>query len=827
MTHLLRALGATLLVLCLCTPALAQRVSVSEGIASPHPTIVDRDDAQSLELNPAGLAHIDGFDMAVLYSAATDDIGQGTGGMIAMSPWGGFGIGYGLQFVSPGVAESAYRKHTFGFGFGDQIALGFNYNFFGSEVRDIDRHSSWDIGLQWRLLRWLGFGLKLRDADTPFLRGDSLHPTLVLGAAVRSLEGRFSLEADITLYGESRRSRPSLSLAIEPLDGVRIFGTAIADTGPRGNEFEVVRFLSGLSIDFANVGLSGAGIYGNESGVSAAGRISAVRHRSVFPAPRRFYTVTLAGDIPERAPRDFLGRKSGGSFLGLVRQLRAMGEDPSVDGVVFDVRGLSAGYGQLWELRREIARLREQGKTVVTYLHSTGQREYYLAAATEKIFMGPSILFSPRGLALTLAYYRGAFDKLGVEPQFLKIDEYKSAPESFTRTSPTEPALEAHNRFLDSIWDHQLELIGNDRGLGRGELTGIIDTVPHTPSQAEQLGLVDGVFYRDELEKQLREHFGDGVSLTKRYRRNEKDYSWGDPPAVVVLYVDGNIVGGEGGANPLLGGLLVGSSTIERVADWAAKNPKVKAVVLRVDSPGGSAVASDIMYRALRKLRDRKPLIVSMGDVAASGGYYVAAAGQKIYCDPTTLTGSIGIFTGKFALNGLYEKVGYSTFTNKRGARSDLFTLDRPWTEDEKRAVRAQIRYLYELFLGQVSAGRDMERDAVDAVGRGRIWSGIDALDKGLCDQHGGIIDAVQEAAMLGGVDESDMTVAALPVGTALSPIAPVLGGVDSELTVELPSDTAELAALRQLIAPLRPAADLALVYDDGEPLALLPFRFE
>jgi protease-4 len=809
------------------TPAAAQRVSLSEGLATPHPTIVDRDDAMSLELNPAGLAHLSGLDFAFVYAAVSDNIGEGTGGMISTDLWDGLGLGYGLQVIGKGAEVDPYRKHTIGLGMGDDLSLGLAYNFFGSDNAAIDRFSSWDVGLQWRLLRWLGLGAQIRDVNTPFYLGSSIAPTYVLGAAVRSLEGRISLEANLRFQSDVMRSQPSFSLAVEPIDGVRIFGTAFADTGEEGTDLALARVLTGLSVDFDHVGASGAGVYGNGNrGILTSARVSSAGARSVLPARQRFYTVTLRGDIPERSFRDIFGRVSGGSFLGLLRQLRAMGNDPGVQGVVFDIQGLKAGYGQLWELRREIGRLKEQGKEVVAYLHTTGQREYYLAAAADKVFMGPSELFSPRGLALTLSYYRGALDKLGVEPQFLRIREYKSSPESFTRTGPTKPTLEAHNAFLDSIWQHLLASIGNDRGIGTEELAKKIDNVPFTPAQAEAAAFIDGVFYHDELEDKLKEHYGAGVSLSGRWRPPHRDYRWGDSPTVVVIYVDGNIVGGEGGANPLLGGVLTGSGTIAKVAAWAEKNAKVRAVVLRVDSPGGSAVASDLMYRALYKLRQKKPLIVSMGDVAASGGYYVAAAGQEIYCDPTTLTGSIGIFTGKFALNGLYEKIGYSTFTNKRGARADLFTLDRPWNAEEERAVQGQIEYLYELFLSQVSEGRGMERDAVDAVGRGRIWSGADALNNGLCDKEGGLLDAVEEAARQGGVDWDDMTIAAYPRGSLLTPIGPILSA-EAELTVTVPQASAELEALRRLLAPLRPAIDLGLLYEDGEALALLPFKFE
>jgi len=293
----------------------------------------------------------------------------------------------------------------------------------------------------------------------------------------------------------------------------------------------------------------------------------------------------------------------------------------------------------------------------------------------------------------------------------------------------------------------------------------------------------------------------------------------------------------------MLGSYLTGSTTIERTAKWVKENKRVKAGVLRVNSPGGSAVGSDLMYRALTKLGEDKPIIVSMGNYAASGGYYVSAAGETILCGEPTLTGSIGIFSGKFAIEGLLDKVGVNTVSWKRGDHADLFGMTKPWTHQEKETILDQITYLYELFLKQVASGRKITRDEVDSVGQGHIWSGQAATRIKLCDQNGGLLDALDLARERAGLDsDDDYTITTLPKGDVFSPISPGMGVSEEVAAFEqmvrpfagpLSAGASDrevyeaYAPIRQLLKPLRPALDLALTFKDGEALALMPFVIE
>ena len=819
-------------------PAQAQRVSLSEGVSAPLPTLVERDDALSLELNPAGLARISGAEMFLLYGTFADDLNGGIGVLTAVELLSGLGMGLGVQFIEPGVAEEGYRKYSLGLGLGGDLSLGLTLNLFGSsDDQRIDDLVTWDLGLQYRLLRWLGAGFMVRDANAPFFGGSAIKPQLAFGGAARTLQGRLIFEADVTVSG-SPRVQPRFMASVEPFEGLRLFAQLLTDTGEKGQDFEMTEFSAGLAVDTAHLGFGGAATSGQgRGGFSGSMRVSNAAWRAFVEGGKRFYTVKIGGDMPERSPRNLLGLDSGPSFLSTMQTLDGMRQDDLVEGVVVELNNVTMGYGQAWELREALVRLKEAGKAVVVYMHTPSHREFYIATAAEHIFMGPSTTFSARGLAISQSFYRGAFDKIGVKPDFIRIAEYKSAPESFTRESPSEPAEEALGAFLDSIWATQLDAMAGGRGLSTEAMADLIETAPHDPGQALQSGLIDKVIYPDEIKDTLKALYGRSTKLSATYDRLEKDYTWGQKPIVAVLHIDGNIVTGSGGTNPLLGGSLTGSRTVEKVAEWAAREPNVKALVVRIDSPGGSATASDLMYRALVKLGEKKPVIVSMGDIAASGGYYVAATGQEIFCNPTTLTGSIGIYSGKFALDGLFAKIGLNTVTVERGDRADLYAMDRPWDDAERAVITEQITYLYELFLSQVSAGRDMERDAVHAVGRGRIWSGADAQRVGLCDTQGGLLDAIERAREKAGLDADDFQIVSVPEGDILAPLIPDIG-LDlghlatlraPGLPTLLPEATeAQIwdayAPLRQLAQPLRPALDLGVLYADGEALALMPF---
>jgi protease-4 len=803
--------------------AWAQRVSLSEGVAAPMPTLVERDDALSLELNPAGLAAVDGVELGLLYGDYSDDLREGAGALLAWAPFQGFSTGYGLQFIDDARVDGGYRKHTLGGAVGGDFALGWAWNFFGSgQSRELDRHSSWDLGARYTPSRWVGLAFTVRDADSPFFEGASVRPTMTAAGALRLWDGRFLLEAQAATRAGSDFVEPRALAAIELPDGVRLYGHATATLGPDTQDLSQV--MVGLELNADHLGFSGAGAFGGTrgGGFGMAARVGTSEARSSLPESAKFYKLALKGELTERTPTDLFGQPSGTSFLGFLRRLEQMRQDPAVQGLVLELEDVSMGYGQLWELRQALLKWKQDGKKLIAYMHSPDQKDYYLATAADQVWISQSAPFDMRGLSITQSFFKGALDKLGVQADFVKIAEYKTSPEAYTNTGPSEANQEAMNAFLDSVWKRLTEAMAEGRGLTPDQMRALVDTAPYSAQQALDKKLVDKVIYPDQIEDTLRETF-DGATLSKDYGGPQKDYRWGQQPIIAVLHVDGNIVTGNGGANPLLGDLATGDKAVAKVTEWARSNPRVKALVVRIDSPGGSAIASDRIYRHLRQLAQDKPVIISMGDIAASGGYYTAAGGERIFCDPTTLTGSIGIFSGKFALQELFGKVGYSPVTNKRGARADLYDLYKPWSEEERKVIHDQISGLYELFLQQVSATRNKSRDELHKVARGRIWSGDDALAQGLCDQHGGILDAIAYAQDKTDTDPDDTQLVSLPSGTAEGLFDLDIGVLTQDDAPKLDADPVD-PLVRRLLEPWGALLSVGMLYEDGEPLALLPW---
>jgi protease-4 len=334
------------------------------------------------------------------------------------------------------------------------------------------------------------------------------------------------------------------------------------------------------------------------------------------------------------------------------------------------------------------------------------------------------------------------------------------------------------------------------------------------------------VLQYDEFEAEFERHFGQrAVFIQPESLEARTPGRWGAPPKVAVLYAVGTITDGESVSNPFTGSLSTGADTFLKATRALREDDAVKAVVLRIDSPGGSVTASDAMWRELTLLAKEKPLVVSMGDVAASGGYYIAVPGAEIFAEANTITGSIGVFTGKADLSGLLSWIGVHTETFIRGARADLLTLNRSWTDDEVTALRASMEALYALFLDRVSASRPrLPRDALEQVAQGRVWTGAAARAHGLIDREAGLFEAIHRATELARLDRDDIALQIAPTGGGLGalPRSPVLSRL-----VEAMGQAPVTALATHLPAPLRQLLDLPLAhFQAGEPLAMLPFVF-
>jgi protease-4 len=474
-----------------------------------------------------------------------------------------------------------------------------------------------------------------------------------------------------------------------------------------------------------------------------------------------------------------------------------------------------AGWAALEEIRNEMLALRRAGKRVFAYMVSGSARDYLIATAADRIYVDPAGGLRVVGMATTTLYFRGVLDHLGVAPQVERIGEYKTAPEQLTETGPTAASVQMHDALLDSLWTRWVDAVASGRRLSPDRVRELVDHGPYTAGQlAGDHELVDGVGSPEKISNFITRELGAGYPVDAAPR--ERPPRWA-APGIAIIYIDGDITGGKSQSVPVLDATLTGSETIIDALQTARTDPRVAAIILRIDSPGGSAVGSELISREVFATRGVKPILCSFSNLAASGGYFAAAGCDLIFAEPMTITGSIGIFAGKLDLSGLLGKLGITLDTSKRGKRAGLDSWLRPFTDDERAALRDNLVYEYGRFVGAVAAGRSLTKDAVDEVGRGHVFTGEQALAVKLVDRFGGLGDAIDEAKHRAGLArDAEIRIFELPhVPTSVLGELGKLLGLDERAPQVL-----ELTIARELLH----AAPPSLLVEPDQPQARLPF---
>jgi protease IV len=436
-----------------------------------------------------------------------------------------------------------------------------------------------------------------------------------------------------------------------------------------------------------------------------------------------------------------------------LRALHDAAEDRHVVGLIAKVGGMWP-WGTMQELRRGVQAFAASGKPTLAWAESFGEvgsrdmAAYVLATAFGELWLQPGGGVGLLGVGIETTFVRGTLDRLGIEPQFEQRHEYKNAADVVMRKEFTEAHREALERLAESVFSDAVETIADARGLTHDQVRELINTGPRTAPEAHAAGLVDRLGYRDQAYQAMRARTEGKPELlfADRWRPRRKI---APPPHrrghVALVEVRGAISSGRTRRNPM--GRQAGSDTVSAQLRAAHDNDRARAVVLRVESPGGSAVASEVIWREVCRLRESgKPVVVSMGDVAASGGYYIACPAEVIVALPATLTGSIGVLGGKLVVDGLLERVGVNTGRVQRGARALMYSPRGGFSEDERARFAVTIDAIYNDFVGKVAAGRNRPVAEIEAVARGRVWTGRDAADAGLVDELGGLRDAVRIA---------------------------------------------------------------------------------
>lgn len=434
----------------------------------------------------------------------------------------------------------------------------------------------------------------------------------------------------------------------------------------------------------------------------------------------------------------------------ILTSIESAKDDDKIQAIYLSFGNFSGGAATLTEIRNALEQFRDSGKKVFVYAEVMSQKAYYLASVADHISLHPEGGMELKGLATQIMFYKDFLNKLGVTPQVIRHGKFKSAVEPFMLDKMSEANLKQTSKLLDTVWGSFAKAIAKSRSISTDELNKLVeDFVIQSPKNALDSKLVDALQYKDEFEKNLEDELSDDdvafVKLDKYYRtlntNRHKD-------KVAVIYAEGQIISGKSNRNSM------GDKTIVKAIRKAKENDHVKAVVLRVNSPGGSALASDVMWRELKLLKEEKPLVISMGDLAASGGYYISCLGDKVFAQANTITGSIGVFGLMFEIEELLkDKLELHIDEYKTHKFADLGTMTRPLSVEEKDIIQNSVKRVYGTFTKNVADGRKLGIDSVDAIGQGRVWAGTDALAIGLVDEIGGLDKALAEAAHLASLD--------------------------------------------------------------------------
>lgn len=487
-------------------------------------------------------------------------------------------------------------------------------------------------------------------------------------------------------------------------------------------------------------------------------------------------TMVIKGALPESAGAVGLFGELEQNLRDAIDRLDKAAKDKSISAVLLRIRNPAIGRGKLEELRSAIARTRAAGKKVTAQLEMGTASDYLLAAACDQIIMPESGMLVIPGVRAEVTFYKSMLDKLGIKADMLQVGKFKGAAEPMTREGMSPEFRKQFELVIDDYYDQLVDTIATDRKLDRKKVRELIDAGLLTANAAKKAGLIDVVAYDDQLDGNLKKQLAvDEIELKVDYGKKKIDDDFSgmlgmiklfelmmgaEPgrrtsrnPKIAVVYAVGSITSGKGGAG-LFGGQTMGSDTIIKALRKANDDATVKAIVLRVNSPGGSALASDLIWREIERIE--KPVFASMGDVAASGGYYISMGCDKIYAEPGTLTGSIGVVGGKMAMTGLYDKIGLKTEVISRGKNSGLFSPTSPFTDSERKVWKAMMEETYGQFTGKAAKGRKMDLKKLESLASGRIWTGRQAKGNGLVDELGTLRDALLAAKKAAGMKATD-----------------------------------------------------------------------
>jgi protease IV len=816
--------------------ALADPLPTSaEHIATPARSVAADDTSDAIVLNPANLGWLPAPEARWTWVNCPDEaikVGCGHAWQVATPLWFGLSTGLRVDLVqppwgSPGVGvgfpyrDFDYAWVTWGLAarLGDRTSFGVSLERSYSQNGYLDGLFGVSAALSWRPDPHFAFAAVARDFNRPSPTpvpappGQNL-PVLdaryTLALALRPTGRRdVDLGFEIQYWQGSDQWTPRATLGVDVPSFGRLLGgvevAQLANDSRRG-----VVGTAGLEVHFAGLGAGGGALFGN--GLGSSGTAAEYVTASItgyaqpgLPRPGRSVWIRLESTPSTRG------------HVALLRRLWALAEEPNTEAVTLVLRAEPASsFAHAEELADALRVLRARHKKVLCSFEDAAAKALYVCANADRVLVTPAGGVRYAGLAAQYIYLKGLLDKIGVRAEFVRVGPHKTAPEQYTNEHGGPVAAADYEDLLrnqEAVFVRNMSLY---RHMSEERIREETRKGPFIAAEAKAAGFVDGFAFDDELERATKEIVGHDSRYVKYEDETKAPSAFGVPPKVAILYLDGDIVDGRSQHVPLLDMRLVGSYSMAETIKQLREDSSVRAVVLRIESPGGSSLASDVMWRELVLLGKAKPLVVSMGTLAASGGYYVASASKNIFALPLTITGSIGVFYGKADLSGLLGKIGVTFDTYKTAPRADAESMFRGFTPEEQQELHRKVEQFYSTFLDRVSQGRHLTREQIDAVGRGRVWTGQQALEKGLIDHLGGLREAL-EAARAAASLPADAPIEEAP-RESQSLLETVINAAGGSGRTATPLETLPpaLMGLARALAPL-------LVYRADEPLA----RFE
>lgn len=732
-------------------------ITTGYGQYVPNISVAAVDDANATLINSAGLGVEHDFNMWITEPTNWTNLDSIN-----------YDFGFYGQFGSSGFGFTHMQKgrdllHT---GNGQHIGAGF---YLGNTSHiSSDGYEAFDMGLLYRGNSWLSAGLQWKNLWSRE-RGVRQPQQFQVGVALRPFGNRLTVAYDHRFsapYNEFSGFSDLGGFAqiqAEVIDGIKLFASYDLAEATKGMQVGISLGFGQMSVEtFHNLNDNN-----NYVSPSLTGWFYSNENRRSLVKSKKPTFVELGFERPisdSPSPKAFFGPKTV-TLRELINEINDLAENPEVDGIILRADHYGSGTGMFQELTDALRKVKVSGKKILAFMDNGSDQQYALACLADSIYLNSGGALAIIGRGMGIGFYKGLFDKLGIDAQFYRRGDYKTAAEPFTRKELTETSREAYEAVLHDLQEVYSGMIKRGRGWSDEKLNEVYDKVLFTAPLALEAGLIDGIYHPDMIEKKVKGIAGEKAVIVKAHKQPKPwEYDWESPagPKIALIYAEGPIQPGKSQPSPFGGDKIIGSETTSKAIRKARENKSVKAIVMRVNSPGGSVLASEDIWREVHRTthpdsadeENRKPFIISMGNVAGSGGYYISCAADTIVADSACITGSIGVLGGKISLGGLFQKIGFNVDIVKEQEHADAFGIHRSLTEEEGESYQGIIDSFYEQFLRRVAEGRGMTTEEVDEVAQGRIWTGRAAQKRGLVDELGGLERALEIAEEMAGLDD-------------------------------------------------------------------------